>query len=386
MNLVFLSPAFPPNYYLFCAGLKKEGVTALGIGEDPFSELRPELRESLAWYYQAGDMRDRGQLREALRFFISRFGAIDRIDSLNEYWLETEADLRSEFGIPGIKADEVLQIRRKSRMMEVFARMGVPHARGGLVPDAGRARALAAELKFPLVVKPDDGMGAELAYRLNSMPELDHFFAGKPARDFIMQEFIEGGIVTFDGLADRDGKIVFSTSHVYGQGVMEAVLADSHISYYSLRDIPRDLEEAGLKLVEGFNVRERFFHFEFFRRADGTLCALEVNIRPPGGLTMDMFNFSCDIDMYAAWARMMAHGAVRLDYARKYHCGYAGRKNRLSYAHSRREIMARLGSAVVHREALPPVLARAMGDEGYLVRTPDEGAMVRAVDFIQELS
>ncbi len=386
MNFVFLSPAFPANYYHFCVRLKQEGVTALGIGEEPVSALRPELRESLAWYCQVGDMRDSGQLGEALRFLIARFGAIDRIDSLNEYWLETEAGLRSEFGIPGVKADEVLRIRRKSLMMEVFARAGVPHARGGLVPDAASARVLAEKLKFPLVVKPDDGMGAEFAYRLNSMPELDRFFAGKPDRNFIMQEFIEGGIVTFDGLAGLDGKIIFCTSHVYGQGVMEAVLADAHISYYSLRSVPRDLQEAGLRLVEGFNVRERFFHFEFFRRADGTLCALEVNIRPPGGLTLDMFNYSCDIDMYSEWAKMMAHGPLSLDYARKYYCGYAGRKSRLSYAHSQSEIMARLGSAVVHRESLPPVLARAMGEEGYLIRTPDEAAMRSAVGFIQELS
>jgi len=256
MNFVFLSPAFPPNYYRFCAALKKEGVTALGIGEAPFAELRPELRASLAWYYQVGNMRDPGQVREALLFFTDRFGPIDRIDSLNEYWLETEAEFRSEFGIPGIQADEVLRIRRKSMMKQVFARAGILHARGGLVPDAGRARAIASELKFPLVVKPDDGMGAELTYRLNSMYELDNFLREKPARDFIMEEFIEGGIVTFDGLADRNGSIIFRTSHVYGQGVMEAVLADMHISYYSLREIPSDLEEAGKKLVKGFNVRE----------------------------------------------------------------------------------------------------------------------------------
>jgi len=386
MNFVFLSPAFPPNYYLFCANLRKEGVNALGIGESPFGSLRPELRESLAWYYQVENMRDYSQLREALRFFVLRFGSIDRIDSLNEYWLETEAKLRSEFGIPGVQAADVSRIRRKSMMKKVFARLGLPHARGRLVCDAGQAQASAAEFKFPVIVKPDDGMGAEFTYRLESPSDVDRFFLNKPDRDFIMEEFIFGDIVTFDGLADPDGRIVFRTSHVYGQGVMEAVLADMHISYYSLREIPPDIEAAGENLVKGFDVRERFFHFEFFRRNDGTLCALEVNIRPPGGMTMDMFNYACDIDMYSVWAKMMAHGAIRLDYGRKYHCGYAGRKNRLRYAHSHEEIMERLGAWIVHHDGLPPVLARAMGDTGYLIRTRDVAAMDRAVNFIQELS
>lgn len=385
MNFVFLSPAFPPNYYRFCAALKKEGVNVLGIGDSPFGWLRPELRDSLAWYCQVGDMRDPGQLRGAISFLTGRFGKIDRIDSLNEYWLETEAVLRSEFGIPGVQTAGVSEIRRKSLMKKVFARIGIPHARGEIAADAVRARALAAELKFPVVVKPDDGMGAELTYRLNSPSDVDRFFAGKPDRNFIMEEFIDGGIVTFDGLTGPGGEIIFCTSHVYGERVMEAVLADMHISYYSLREIPRDIEAAGRQLVKGFAVRERFFHFEFFRRPDGTLCALEVNIRPPGGMTVDMFNFACDMDMYAVWAKLMARGEVRLEYDRKYHCGYAGRKNRLNYAHSHDEIRARLGGMLVHHEYLPPALARAMGDNGYLIRSPHAADMEAAVAFIQEL-
>ncbi|MFH1619296.1 MAG: ATP-grasp domain-containing protein [bacterium] len=386
MNFVFLSPVFPPNYYRFCVNLKKEGATVLGIAENDFGELRPELRESLAWYYRVGDMHNCGELREAMRFFTDRFGQISRIDSLNEYWLETEARLRTEFGIFGVQAANVANIRRKSLMKIFFARAGIPHARGMVVRDAQQARAFAAaETGFPVIVKPDDGIGAAMTYQLNSCEGLDRFFANKPDREFIMEEFIEGDIVSFDGMADKEGKIVFCTSHVYGQRVMEAVLADSHISYYSLREIPGDLEEAGRKLVDGFAVRERFFHFEFFRRKDGSLCAMEVNIRPPGGMTMDMFNFSCDIDMYSAWAKMMAHGAVRLDYSRKYHCAFAGRKNRLGYRHSHGEIMERLNGMVLHHQDLPEVLARVMGDYGYLIRSGDSGSITEAVNFIQAL-
>lgn len=384
MNFVFLSPSFPPNYYLFCANLKKEGATVLGIGESPFHELRPELRESLAWYYQVDSMHDYGQLAQALRFFTGKFGRIDRIDSLNEYWLETEAKLRTEFGIPGVQKDEVAEIRHKSLMKKIFAHSGIPHARGIVVSDAARAHEFIAHVNFPVIVKPDDGMGAELTYRLNSPAEVDNFFANKPDRSFIIEEFIKGDIVTFDGLTGPDGGIIFCTSHVYGEGVMESVLADSHIYYYSQREIQVDVEEAGRKLVKGFRVRERFFHLEFFRRHDGTLCALEVNIRPPGGMTVDMFNYACDINMYGVWARMMARGETRLDYERKYHCAHISRKDRLSYRRSHEEVLSRLGGLIVHHEALPPMLARAMGDYVYLVRSKHASVIKDAVKFIQE--
>ncbi|HAH31061.1 MAG TPA: carboxylate--amine ligase [Elusimicrobia bacterium] len=385
MNFVFLSPAFPPNYYLFCRSLKAAGLTVLGIGESDFCELRPELRQALKWYYKVDNMHNYEELAGACRFFTEQFGTIDRIDSLNEYWLESEARLRTEFGIFGVKDDTISDIRKKSRMKQVFALSGIAHARGRLVNSPDDLYKLAEEVSFPIIVKPDNGMGAEFTYKLDCADQVDGFFASKPDREFIAEEFIDGNIITFDGLTDRRGKIIFCTSHAYGEGVMETVLADSHLYYYSAREIPEDLEKAGRKLVDAFKVTERFFHFEFFRKKDGTLCALEVNIRPPGGFTMDMFNYACDIDMYAVWARVMAEGTVALDYKRKYHSCHIARKYRMNYKYSHEEVMSRFGPMIVHHEELPGVLARAMGDCVYLVRAENLAAIKEAVSVIQEL-
>jgi len=384
MNFVFLSPHFPPNYYIFCKRLKEAGFNVLAIGEPEFGELQPELHDSLTWYYKVGNLHNYEELAAACEFFIGRFGPIDRIDSLNEYWLETEAKLRTQFGIYGVKNDTIADIRHKSRMKSIFRISGIPHARGRLVTEPSEVRALVKETGYPVIVKPDDGMGAAFTYKLENSEQVNCFFAGKPDRLFIAEEFIEGDIVTFDGLTDTDGKIVFCTSHVYGEGVMESVLADSHIYYYSTRKIPADLEKAGRKLVEAFTVRARFFHFEFFRRKDGTLCALEVNMRPPGGFTVDMFNYSCDIDIYAAWAQVMTGAPDNLEYNRKYFCCYIGRKDRLHYKRPHEEVVSVLGPMLVQYQELPPVLARAMGDRGYIVRSGKLEDIKAAVKFIQE--
>ena len=90
---------------------------------------------------------------------------------------------------------------------------------------------------------------------------------------------------------------------------METVNEARHIHYTSLRDIPPALEKAGRQCVKAFEVRERFFHIEFFETAPGNYVALEVNMRPPGGFTTDMFNFACDIDVYNLWAQVMMHGS-----------------------------------------------------------------------------
>ena len=49
-NVVFISPNFPTNYWLFCRELKKNGMNVLGIGDQPEEELAPEVRENLNRY------------------------------------------------------------------------------------------------------------------------------------------------------------------------------------------------------------------------------------------------------------------------------------------------------------------------------------------------
>ena len=52
MNFVFLSPNFPKTYFHFTEGLKKNGVTTLGIGDAPYDDLSQECKDSLVEYYK----------------------------------------------------------------------------------------------------------------------------------------------------------------------------------------------------------------------------------------------------------------------------------------------------------------------------------------------
>ena len=387
MNFIFLSPHFPENYYLFCRALKKAGFNTLTIGEPQFGELRPELAQSTDWYYRVPNMNDYNSLREAVKFFTEKFGHIDGIDSLNEYWLNYEAALRTEFNIDGVKNDGINNIRRKSCMKRIYRQAGIACARGRIVRSAEDIKSLARETGYPIVVKPDDGMGSDFTYTLRKDEDADWFFNEKKPQghDIIAEEYINGDIVTFDGLTDKNGNIVFCTSHNYDQGIMEAVLAKNHLYYFSQREIPADLEEAGRKAVKAFDVRGRFFHMEFFRmKKDGRICGLEVNIRPPGGFSMDMFNYACDIDLYQAWADVQARGTINLPYSRKYHACFVSRRDNLQYKRSNEQVIKDLGNMLVYYKRLPPIIARGMGDDGYLVRAETLDGIMRAVHIIQD--
>jgi hypothetical protein len=386
MNFVFLSPHFPHNYYRFAIALKNHGVTVLGLAGEQYDSLRAELKSSLTEYYRVNDMHNYDELVRALGYFTHRYGKLDRIDSHNEYWLETEARLRADFNIPGIRGDEIDRIKRKSLMRQAFIDAGIKVARGRVVKTMQDAVELIQEMGYPLVAKPDIGVGAAATYKIHDETELKNFFETKPPVDYLLEEFISGQIITFDGLTDRDGTPVFVNSLLYSTGIMETVLNDDHVYYYTLREIPPDLEALGSRVLEAFDVRERFFHFEFFRQT-GTadLIALEVNMRPPGGLTTDMFNYSCDIDVYNAWASIIAgKGFPYPDYSHKYYCCYVGRKSNRSYAHSEQAILSTYKDKISHHESISGVFSAALGDYGYLVRSPDLDEVLSIAKFIQE--
>ncbi len=95
MNVVFLSPHFPSNWYRFAVGLRDVGANVLGIADVNWDQLHPDLQRALNDYYRVDDLANYDQLVRALGYFINRHGLIDRLDSLNEHWLEIEAALRT---------------------------------------------------------------------------------------------------------------------------------------------------------------------------------------------------------------------------------------------------------------------------------------------------
>lgn len=125
MNYIHFSPYFPPNYIHFSKALKEAGATVLGIGDSPYEPLSQNLKDSLTEYYKVDDLHNYDQLLRGLGYFTHKYGKIDGIDSHNEYWLETEAQLRTDFNIKGIKNENLAMIKKKSEMKKAFVSAGL---------------------------------------------------------------------------------------------------------------------------------------------------------------------------------------------------------------------------------------------------------------------
>jgi hypothetical protein len=177
--------------------------------------------------------------------------------------------------------------------------------------------------------------------------------------------------------------VVFDASLRYSRGIMEVVNEDADVWYHAAREIESDLVDAGRRLVRSFDIRERFFHIEFFRRPDGSLVALEVNVRPPGGMTVDMWNYQNDADLYRTWADVVVHGKVMERFERPWCVAYVGRKDRFRYALSLPEVLSRFGPLLVHHEPVNDVFSAAIGNYGFILRSPNLEDLAQAAADIQ---
>ena len=133
MNVVFLSPHFPPNMYLYCVRLRDAGATVLGIADAGFDDLRPELRRALTEYFRVDDMSSVDGLERALG--LSHLAPrADRPDRLAQRALAGgRGELRTAFDIPGLRSADMQPAKRKSGHEGVYQSAGIPVARGRIV-------------------------------------------------------------------------------------------------------------------------------------------------------------------------------------------------------------------------------------------------------------
>ncbi len=384
MRILYLSPGFPPNSHLFCVAAHARGASVLAVGDMPESELPPEARHALEHYVFEPRMGEYEVLLGIATSMVAEHGRIDFVESNGEHWLEVEGRLRDDLGIEGLSARDVTRLRSKLAMAEVFERAGVPYPPGIRCLSSGAVKDFAAMHGFPLVFKPDSGSGATCTFRVSTEAEFDAALR-LPLEGHVVQPFVEGGIVTFDGLVDGAGGVVFCTSHVYDRGIMEVRNGALDGFYYSLRSIPPALEQVGRRALAAFELRRRFFHLEFFARPDGSYVALEMNVRPPGGFTTDMMNYACDFDIYALWAAVMVGDPLEdFSYERKFHTAHAGRRHERTYEHSPEALVGELGETLVLVNPVPAAFASTMGNTMYLLRHPRLEPLLYAIGMVQQ--
>ncbi|MCI9046208.1 MAG: carbamoylphosphate synthase large subunit [Hungatella sp.] len=375
-NCIFISPNFPTNYWQFCRELKNNGMNVLGIGDQPYDELTADLKGSLNEYYKVSSLENEDEVYRAVAFFIFKHGRIDWLESNNEYWLERDAKLRTDFNITsGFQVSDIPRIKYKSRMKEFYIKAGIPVARHHLVDTLEGCLEFIKKVDYPVIAKPDNGVGASHTYKLSNEEELKQFFDQKlPHIPYIMEEFVDAEVNSYDAIIDANGEPVFETGNVTPNSIMDIVNNADNSIYYIVKSLKPDVKKAGRATVKSFGVKSRFVHFEFFRLLKdhkglgkkGDVMALEVNMRPCGGFTPDMINFAHSTNVYKIWADMIAFGHSTVPVGKHAFCAFAGLRDGKDFVMSHQDIMNKYGEHMKMVDRIPDVLAGAMGNQMYV--------------------
>lgn len=393
MNFIFISPNFPHTYWQFCNRLKRNGINILGIGDAPYDTLEYNLKSSLNEYYKVSSLENYNEVYDAVKFFENKYGKIDFIESNNEYWLEQDSKLRFEFNITsGIQFNEIKNWKQKSLMKNIYKKANIPTAEQDFITTKENAIKFINDYNYPVIIKPDIGVGSSDTWKIENEDELNLFFQNKSEYNYVIEQFIEGDVCSYDAIVNSNSEPVFESMTVWPPSIADIVNKGYDLSYFVAPDMPDSLKILGRKTIKAFNVKNRFVHLEFFKlKKDyinigkiGDFAALEVNMRPAGGYTPDMINFAHSIDTYQIWADVLTNN-YKTNYKNNenYYCVYASRKNGHKYLHTHDEIMNRYYGNIVMCEKMPELMWDTMGCQMYTAKFKCKEEKDEFINFIQ---
>ena len=216
----------------------------------------------------------------------------DRVISLSEYELLDAAAVREALGAPGPRYDEVLMVRHKVRMKDAIVRAGIRAPRHLLASAAIEGGAAAIPWQGRTVLKPVDGASSEnvltfdsAAQTLAALLDGSHGIAKLDPARFEIEEFIEGDIIHFDGLAIAGEPYAMLASRYVGTCLGFATGAPLGSIHF---DADPALQRWAADCVRAVGIKDSTFHLEVILTATGPVF-LEIGARVGGADVVDCF-------------------------------------------------------------------------------------------------
>ena len=394
MNFIFISPNFPRIYSHFVKALKDKGVNVLGIGDERFENLNDELKWNLTEYCYVSDLNNKDWVIKAIEYLQNKYGKIDVLESNNEYWMRNDAVYREWFNIPGgYRPNELAHYQSKSHMKQYFNEAGLKTARYIIVSSFEESLKFVEQVGYPVFAKPDSGVGAADTFKIKNEDDLRHFHQVKPNETYIMEEFLDGSIITFDGIANKESDIVIAFKETFPTPIAEVVTRNIDVFYYAESKMPKTYRKMGEKIVKAFKISSRCFHIELFKlnsdkpgfAKKGEIVGLEVNLRSPGGDTPELLNLVAKTDYYQAYASMIVDNVKDLDNETDKIAFSINRKFQLTYTHSSDEIMNEYKDNLRNHGYYPDSFRNAMGDEYFMfVFDNDKEIVKQFLKYVQQ--
>lgn len=385
MNILVIQPGFPAEIPYFVRGFARMGARVLGIGDQPEGMLPEVAREGLAAYLRVPNLWDEHAVERALRGWNIPV-KLDRIECLWEPGMMLAAQLRRAFKLPGMNEATTELFRDKDKMKAALDAAGVRTPRHCRAATGAEIIAGAEKIGFPLIIKPIAGAGSANTYRVNDAQELKIVLPKlQRVSEVCVEEFIEGREYTFDTIS-VNGRILYHNIAWYRPNVLQSRSIESiSPQTVTLRDMnDPDLQKGialGKAVLKVLGFKTGFSHMEWFLTPKGEAIFGEIGARPPGGRSVELMNYGCDMDVFDGLGEAIVHGRLTQPINRLYNAAVifkrAKGQGRITRIEGLEELQKRYGQHIVCTNLSPIGAPRrnwkqTLVSDGYLiVRHPD---------------
>lgn len=396
MNIVMISPGFPVEQPFFTRGLARQGHSVIGLGDQNEHDLPEMAKRALSAYLQIGSFTDESAVASKIAEAAKQV-RIDRIECTWEPFMVLAAKLRQMLSLPGMTVEQTIPFRDKEVMKQVLDRNGIRTPKHVSTTTKHGVREAAAQIGYPICVKPISGAGSADTYRVNSEEHLEQILPllGH-VQEVSVEEFIEAEEFTFDTVC-ANGEIKFFNICSYRPrpltGRTHQWISQQTIAVRNVFDAAYDSgREMGTAVIKALGFRDGFTHMEWYRKPDGEAVFGEIAARPPGANTVDLMNYANDFDIYEGWAEAVGKGSFSQPVSRAYNAGHifkrAQGEGRIQRIEGLEALMSDYGQHICVVDLLPIGAQRRdwkqtlRSDGMIIVRHPDFGTTCEILDQI----
>jgi len=399
MNIIFIEPSFPYNQREFVRGLHQAGATVIGIGERPQEHLADDVKGWLSHYVQVKSVVHEPSLLRAVQQVQARV-YVDRLEATVEAHIMAAAKVREAAGIPGTSVRTAFLCRDKPAMKEVLREAGIPCAQSTRASEPEEAREFAAQVGYPLIIKPPAGAGASGTWKVRDGDELERVIwecGLADGAEVAVEEFIEGHEGYLDTLT-INGEVVHEFITHYFPNVLVAMrerwISPQMITTNRIEEPGyREVRKMARDVIRILDIGTSATHMEWFFGPKG-LKFSEIGCRPPGVGQWDVYNTANDFDLYLEWASALTHGRPQRAPSRRYAAGMIALRpscdGRITGYSGLDAIQQRYGDCIVAAHLPPagsptqPVEGGYMANAWMRVRHPDYDVLRQIMNTIGE--
>lgn len=320
VHVALVAPHFLENTNRYVRAFAElDGVKCSVISQDPERALPEKLRRRLAGHYQVGNVSDPWQLAKAVTWLRNAIAPVDRLTGALEQLQLPLAEARALADVPGMKPDIARRFRDKDVMKDVLRAAGVPVAASRLVNSPQELRAFIDQVGFPIIVKPQAGVGSKGTHRVETKDDLAALeklgLSPSAKRPLQAEQFIRAREFTCETVSIH-GKPVWRSGTRYFPTPLE-VLETPWMQYCVM--LPREVEApwADFAPINGRALEALFgpdprvtgtaiTHMEWFLAGENKMYVSEVGARPPGVQIMPLMSLTHEVDMISEWAKLIS--------------------------------------------------------------------------------